>query len=297
MHIPVLLEEVIKYLQPKPNQNFIDCTIGSGGHAFKILSLTKPNGRLLGIDLAEESISKIEKIKKKNKDIGKRLILVCDNFVNLKKIVEKKNFNPVHGILLDLGLSSDLLEKSKRGFSFQRNEVLDMRYNPFKQSLTAQKIINYWQKERLLKIFREYGEEKLSKRIVEEIVRKRKKEKISTTKQLNQLIENVLIKLKIYNPKYKIKTLARIYQALRIAVNNELENLKVGLVEAVDLLKKNGRIVVISYHSLEDRIVKNYFRQCSRLKILTKKPILPTKIEILRNSRARSAKLRTAIKI
>jgi len=297
MHIPVLLNEVIKYLQPKANQNFIDCTIGGGGHAQKILSLTKPKGKLLGIDLTKEAIVRLKEIRRKNKEINKRLILVCDNFVNLKKIVNREKFSPIHGIFLDLGLSSDILEKSKRGFSFQRNEILDMRYNPSKQFLTAKEIINYWKFDKLVQIFYRYGEEKFSRRIAKEIVQKRKNKKINTTEQLNQIINDTLTKSKVYNPKYRIKTLARIYQSLRIVVNNELDNLKSVLSTAVDLLERNGRIVVISYHSLEDRIVKKYFKNCSKIEVLTKKPILPSKTEVLKNPQARSARLRAAIKI
>ena len=194
-------------------------------------------------------------------------------------------------------MSSDILERSKRGFSFQRNEILDMRYNPNKQILTAQEILNYWPLNKIIKIFYLYGEEKFARRIAQEIIQIRKKQRIYTTKQLRQIINDVLDKSGINNPRHKIKTLARIFQPLRITVNNELENLKSILASASDLLKVGGRIVVISYQSLEDRIVKQYFKNCSLLKILTKKPVLPSKEEITKNPRSRSAKLRAAIKI
>lgn len=289
IHIPVLLKEVIRYLNPQPNQNFIDCTIGGGGHAFKILDLTKPNGKLLGIDLSKEAIEK-SKIKSLELKIEKRIILINDNFANLAAIVKKENFSPVYGILIDLGLSSDLLETSGRGFSFQKNEVLDMRFNPNFNDLTAQEILNQWPDKNLLKIFKEFGEEKFSQKIVRSILEFRKKEKIQTTQQLVNLIKLALGK------KYHIKSVARIFQALRIAVNDELENLKRVLPQAVKILEPRGRLVVIAYHSLEDRIVKQYFKNQPQLKILNKKPIRPTSLETKQNLRSRSAKLRVAEK-
>ncbi|MFN3301415.1 MAG: 16S rRNA (cytosine(1402)-N(4))-methyltransferase RsmH [Patescibacteria group bacterium] len=294
IHKPVLLKEIIDYLKPKPNQNFIDCTIGGGGQAFKILSMTGPKGKLLGIDLSEEAIDELNKIKNKDKKIKNRLILVNDNFANLKKIVEKYNFKNVSGILLDLGLSTDLL-KSGKGFSFQQDEFLDMRYG--KDGITAYEIINQYPKESLEKILREFGEEKLAKPIVKNILEKRHFKKIRTTKELVEVVNEVLKKFKIYNFKSKVKTLARVFQALRIAVNDELENLKKVLPQTLEILESGGKIMVISYHSLEDRIVKNFFKEKKGiLKIITKKPIRPTQEEIKSNPSSRSAKLRIAIK-
>lgn len=290
MHIPVLLKEVIQYLNPQPNKNFIDCTIGGGGHSFDILQLTGPNGKLLGIDLSREAIEEL-KIKSQKLKIKNRLILVNDNFINLKQIIEKEKFYPIHGILFDLGLSSDLLENSGRGFSFQKDEILDMRFNPEKQILTAQEILNQWPKSKLIKIFQEFGEERFSTLIADQIIRERKKRKIETTGQLVNIIRNSLRFI------ISRRTLARIFQALRIAVNNELENLEKVLPQAIEVLSSGGRLAVISYHSLEDRIAKNIFRNSPNLKILTKKPVRPTLREIERNRRARSAKLRVAEKI
>jgi len=309
-HIPVLLKEVINYLSPKPNQNFIDCTIGGGGHALRIIALTKPTGRLLGIDLSKEVIEELTKIKKtakrefrqkseqKKLKIKNRLILVNDNFVNLKKIVKKYNFKNVAGVLLDLGLSTDLLEKSGKGFSFQKDEFLDMRYG--KKGITAYEIVNQYRKNELEKIFREYGEEKFARPIARNIIERRRQKKIKTTKELTEVVDEVLKNLKVYHLKFKLKTLARVFQALRIVVNDELENLKKVLPQAIDILLPGGRLVIISYHSLEDRIVKNFFRQKEKekiLKILTKKPIRPSEEEIKTNPRSRSAKLRAAKKI
>jgi len=296
MHFPVLLKETIEYLSPKPNQNFIDCTIGNGGHSLAILKETSPNGRLLGIDLSSEAIE-ATKLKIENEKLKKeRVILVNDNFVNLKKIVKKYNFQPVHGILLDLGLSTNLLEISGKGFSFQKNEFLDMRYG--REGKTAAEIINQSSQEYLEKIFKEYGEERFSSFIARQIVEVRRKKKIKKTGELSQVIIEA-IKNKIH-PKFRIKTLARIFQAIRIVVNDELENLKKALPQALEILLPGGRIVIISYHSLEDRIVKNFFREKGKekkLKILNKKPIIPTREEIKINPRSRSAKLRAAEKL
>lgn len=311
MHVPVLLNEVIKYLNPQPNQNFIDCTIGRAGHAFKILELIGTKGALLGIDLWEGAIAELANLKSQTRaqnkfcarpstqnhssalvsNVKNRLILVNDNFANLKQIIQKYNFYPVHGVLLDLGLSTDLLEKSGRGFSFMRNEFLDMRYGS--EGITAYEIINQRSEKELNKIFQKYGEERRAKAIARNIVKFRKKKKIVTTQDL---VRSIFFQEESLS-KFKIKTLARIFQAVRIDVNNELGNLKIVLPQITNLLIGGGRVAVISYHSLEDQIVKEYFKNEKRLKILSKKPIRPSREEILKNPRARSAKLRVAEKI
>ncbi len=290
MHIPVLLDEVLEYLQPKEGQNFIDCTIGGGGHSFKILSCTGPNGKVLGIDLSPEAIEKIDD-QRRALNLRERIILSNDNFANLEEIVELNSFSPVHGILLDLGLSSDLIEDSGRGFSFMRDETLDMRFNPELGKLTAQEIVNQYSEKTLREIFWRYGEERYSPRIAQEIVKNRKRKKIQTSAQLSELIKNAL------GFRFQIKILARIFQSLRIVVNQELENLQQVLTSSLDILSPSGRIVVISYHTLEDRIVKRFFKGEDSFKILTKKPITPTNEEIKKNPRSRSAKLRVAEKI
>jgi len=290
MHIPVLLDEVLEYLQPKEGQNFIDCTIGGGGHSFKILSCTGPNGKVLGIDLSPEAIENIDD-QRRELNLRERIILSNDNFANLEEIVELNSFSPVHGILLDLGLSSDLIEDSGRGFSFMRDETLDMRFNPELGKLTAQEIVNQYSEKTLREIFWRYGEERYSPRIAQEIVKNRKRKKIQTSAQLSELIKNAL------GFRFQIKILARIFQSLRIVVNQELENLQQVLTSSLDILSPSGRIVVISYHTLEDRIVKRFFKGEDSFKILTKKPITPTNEEIKKNPRSRSAKLRVAEKI
>jgi 16S rRNA (cytosine1402-N4)-methyltransferase len=276
MHIPVLQKEVLEMLSPKPNENFIDCTIGEGGHSLAILEMIKPKGKILGID---------QEIRLKKGD--KRLILVDDNFANLKSIVENYKFNNIQGILFDLGMSSWHLEESGRGFSFKRPEPLDMRFSK-KNPLTAEKIVNYWSKPEIERILREYGEEKKALKIAQKIIELRGTLQIKTVPQLVKITDSLGV-----SPQ-------RTFQALRIAVNDELNNLKKALPQAKEVLNKGGRLAVISFHSLEDRIVKNFFKDYSQkgqLKILTKKPIIPSDEEIKNNPRSRSAKLRVVEKI
>jgi 16S rRNA (cytosine1402-N4)-methyltransferase len=295
IHISVLKNEVLKYLDPKSNENFIDCTIGEGGHTLAILEKNGPKGRVLGIDQDPEQIKNLE-LKIRNQKLRKRLILIHDNFVNLKEIVKKKKFGKVQGILMDLGISSWHLEKSGRGFSFLRNESLDMRFNP-ETSLTAEKILNYYSLQEIEKILSEYGEERFSLNIAKNIINSRKLKPIRTTFQLVEIIKESIPKRFQHQ---KINPATRTFQALRIAVNDELNNLQKALIQTLDILKQNGRLVVISFHSLEDRIVKNFSKERKKenlLKILTKKPITPTIEEIKKNNRSRSAKLRVITKI
>jgi len=312
MHIPVLQKEVLEIFDPKPNQNFIDCTIGEGGHSLAILEKTAPEGKILGIDWDQEMIkslmSKVESLK-----LRRRLILVNDSFVNLKEIVKKESFKDVKGILLDLGISSWHLEKSGRGFSFQQDEPLDMRYNQ-NSKLTAEKILNEWSEKEIEKILKEYGEERFAKRISKKIVEERKIKPIRTTFQLVEIIKKAIPSW--YHTRFsgypKIHFATRTFQALRIAVNDELENLKKVLPQALEILERNGKLVVISFHSLEDRIVKNFFKDYSHgriripersevapfaCKIITKKPIRPSAEEMKSNPRSRSARLRSALKL
>ena len=294
MHIPVLQKEVLQYLNPKPNENFIDCTIGEGGHTLAILERTSPEGKVLGIDFNPE-ILKCLKPEVKHLLSEKRLILICGNFANLNRIVEKNNFKPVHGILFDLGMSSWHLEKSGRGFSFLRNEPLDMRYSTKLKILTAEEIINKWSAKEIEQIFKEYGEERFAGRITKRIIEERKITPIRTTFQLVEIIRKAVPR---GYEKGRIHLATRTFQALRIAVNQELDNLKKVLPQVLEVLAPGGKIVIISFHSLEDRIVKNFFRgNRSCFKTLTKKPIRPTETEIKLNPRSRSAKLRAAIRI
>jgi len=285
-------DEVIRFLDPKPGEDFVDCTVGLGGHALAVLERTKPSGRVLGID-ADPTI--LEKFRRKveGTEYEKRLVLVCDNFANLSEIVEKYAFRRVSGVLFDLGLSSWHLEESGRGFSFLRNEPLDMRYSP-ENPLTAEAIVNFWSLRDLWRILRVYGQERFSRRIAEEIVRSRP---LRTTVDLVMAVERATPS---WYHRGRIHFATKTFQALRIAVNNELENLEKALPQALDIMGKGGRLVVIAFHSLEDRIVKNFLKEKARegaVKILTKKPVRPSRAEVAENPRARSARLRAALKV
>ena len=286
IHIPVMLSEVIKYLKPQKNEHFIDCTLGLGGHAEAILTHTAPAGKLLGIDL-DPTVLKLA--QQRLKAFKQRVIFVNDNFANLEKIVKSKRFSNVAGILFDLGLCRWHLTNSGRGFSFNLDEPLDMRFNPHSK-LTAYEIVNFWPEKKLIKILKEYGEEKYARRIAHKIISSRP---IKTTKQLVEVI------WKATPPKYhyrKIHPATRTFQALRITVNQELANLQKALQQTLNIASSGGRLVVISFHSLEDRIVKKFMKENKdALEILTKKPVTPSKQEVLKNPSARSAKLRAAI--
>ncbi len=288
MHKSVLRKQVLEYLNPKPNENFIDGTIGEAGHSLDLLEKNKPDGKVLGIELDKEVYNDLLA-----KNI-KRLIVINDSYLNLKNIIEEKKFKPVSGILFDLGMSSWHLEESGRGFSFFKDEPLDMRYSS-QNPLTAEKIVNYWSKSEIEKILREYGEERFAKKIAEKIIEARKSKPIKTTFQLVEIIRKAVPSRYLHQ---KIHFATRTFQALRITVNDELNNLEKALPQAADILNPKGRLVIISFHSLEDRIVKNFYQTRSPMesKILTKKPIRPQKEEIEINPRARSAKLRAAQK-
>lgn len=278
IHKPVLVKEVLEYLNPKENENFVDCTAGEGGHSRAILEKTGPNGKVLGIDLDPHQI---ESAKLQLAQFQERAILINDSYINLKEICERKDFKPVSGILLDLGMSSAQLEGTQKGFSFKVDQGLDMRYNDEAGYFTAEKIINEWPEDKIEEILRNYGEEKFSKKIAKNIVEQRKRGRIRTTFQLIEII-----KKSTWDP-------TRTFQALRISVNDELNNLEKVLPDAVSLLEPKGRIVIISFHSLEDRIVKNFLK-ISKLQILTKRPVTAGADEVKNNPRARSAKLRAA---
>ncbi len=288
MHIPVLKEKVIEYLEPKPNENFVDCTVGQGGHAMAILEKTGPRGKLLGLDQDSAFLSQLR--EKVQKAYQRRLILVEGNFAHIKDILLKEKFRPVHGILFDLGFSSLHIEESKRGFSFQKQEPLDMRYST-QNPLTAEKIVNYWSKTDIERILKEYGEEQFSKEIAQAIAEQRTRTPLVKTTQLVKIIQDATPKW--YHRK-KVHPATKTFQALRIAVNRELENIKEALPQAVEALEPKGKIAVISFHSLEDTIIKNFFKTHPSLAMITKKPITPSYLEQKANPRSRSAKLRVA---
>ncbi|PIR72552.1 MAG: 16S rRNA (cytosine(1402)-N(4))-methyltransferase [Candidatus Nealsonbacteria bacterium CG10_big_fil_rev_8_21_14_0_10_36_228] len=292
--MPVLQKEVLEYFDQKPNENFIDCTIGEGGHTLAILEKNGPKGKVLGIEWDPELYKKLSR-----SDLDRlkaRLILVNDNFANLEEIAKSQKFRSVSGILFDLGMSSWHLEESGRGFSFQKKEPLDMRYNP-QNPLTAEKIVNYWSALEIEKILEIHGEERFSKQIAKYIISFREVKPIKTTSQLVEIIKKATPD---WYHRRKIHPATKTFQALRIAVNDELNNLEKALPKALNILKPGGRIVAISFQSLEDRIIKNFLKEKAKeniLKILTKKPIKPSLEEIKINPRSRSAKLRAAEKL
>lgn len=283
IHIPVMVNEVLEHLITNPDGIYVDATLGCGGHSKEILKSLK-GGLLIGMDCDAESV----KIAEDNlKEFGNKII-VHASYTSLGSILKKKNIGSVDGVLFDLGVSMYQLLNPERGFSFQKNGFLDMRFDR-NTSLRAYDVVNRFSARELEKIFREFGEEEKSKVIAKKIVDRRRKKEISTTTELSNLIQSV-------KKRKRIHPATKVFQALRIFVNNELENLKNGLFEAYNCLKNGGRIVVISYHSLEDRIVKQFFKS-NPLRILTKKPLRPNRDEVLGNPSARSAKLRAAEKI
>jgi len=289
-HIPVLLDEVISFLAPRPDQNFIDATVGDGGHAKAILEKTSPNGKLFAID---RDIDSIIRAKSNLKEFGDRVLFINDSFGNISKIVGELKINFIHGIIFDFGMSTNQLENSGRGFSFQKDEILDMRFDS-KNPLTAEDVVNDYSEARLVDIFKKYGEEPKAKIIARSIVAYRKNQRIKTTKDLVKAIGRVVKRHGKLNP----ATL--VFQAIRIEVNQELAEIEKALTVVSKILSKDGRAAFISFHSLEDRLIKNWSRDLSKkniVKILNKKPITASTEEIKNNPKSRSAKLRIVTKI
>ena len=304
LHKPVLLKESLDYLITDLSGTYFDATLGYGGHSEEILKRINKDGVLVStdVDLDAFNFSK-EKFKNEN-----RIKLHNFNFTQIDIISKIESIELYNGILADLGVSSFQLDNVEKGFTYRKEAMLDLRMDKSKV-VNASDVINSFSEEDLENIFFRFGEEKNSKKIAREICRFREKDKIKTTMELSNIISGITPQ------RYRVKTLSRVFQALRIFVNDELNNLENFLKKSVELLKRGGVIVVISYHSLEDRIVKEYFKyetldcicpkdfpvcRCdkeSRLKILTKKPVVPTPGEIEINNRARSAKLRAAERI
>jgi len=308
-HIPAMLNEVVNYLNCRPGKVYVDGTLGGCGHARAICEKIIPGGTFIGIDQDIDAISNAETVLK---DYSSNIHLFHGNFISLPEFLNRLQIKFIDGILLDLGMSQHHIENSGRGFSFSKDEPLDMRMD-IESPLTAEKIVNTLPQAELQKLFKEYGEERRAKQIARNIVKKRQQEKIETSQQLAQIIINTTPAQAA--SKQKIHPATRVFMALRIAVNRELERLETFLEHAVDLLNPGGRLCVLSFHSLEDRIVKQRFKalekgctcppklpQCvcgqePQLRILTKKVVRPTEEEIAANPMARSTRLRAAEKL
>jgi len=312
-HIPVMLEEVMANLKVAPDKFYIDATLGGGGHAIEIAQKIQPKGKIIGIDLDPKAVE-VTREKAKRLKLIQNIILVKQNFTKIKKIAYDNGLSQTDGILLDLGLSSGQLQDQQRGFSFLAEGRLDMRFSGLSSNeLNACHLVNKLSQKELTKIFSEYGQEPLAKEIARRIIFIRKKQPIIKPRQLVEIVRSIY--KKSYRKKSKINPATKVFQAIRIAVNNEIENLKTVLPQAVELLDTGGRLVIISYHSLEDKIVKHFFAQEAKgcicppqrptcqcrhkksLKIITKKPLTPSEEEILENPRGRSAKMRVAEKV
>lgn len=306
-HVPVLLTETIDSLQLKPGMNVIDCTLGDAGHSEAMLEKISPQGKLLGIDLDPEAVLRAKRFLYRFEN---QILLVRDNFANLEEIISKNNFSQVDAILMDLGWSSPQFEERGRGFSFLTDEPLDMRYGvgemlkvQGEESITAADIVNSYSEDELNRIFKTYGEEKFSRDIARAIMVYRKNKKIEKTAEFTEIILQVY-REKLHTEKEVpwlggLHPATKIFQALRIEVNRELESLKKVLPQAVEALQSGGRLSVITFHSLEDRIVKQYFKSVEhkKIKLVNKKPVIATEAELKNNSKARSAKLRVVEKI
>ena len=287
IHQPVLVKEVCSLLDLKPGKIIVDATVGSGGHSAAIAPLIQPGGRLIGLDRDNLAITRTRQRMDSDK-----IDLFCENFINLGNILGKLGLKGVDGIILDLGVSSEQLSDTGRGFSFQTTGPLDMRMDKCSE-LTAEKIINRYPLERLMSIFSDYGEERWSRRIARAIVKMRQNSPIRTTSGLAAVISQAV------PGRGRIHPATRIFQALRIAVNQELDNLSSFLGQCETFLNPEGRLAIISFHSGEDRLVKTAFREkaIKRIfQIITRKPFYPSREEMSANPRSRSARLRVAEK-
>lgn len=313
-HIPVLCDKIVDFLNPKPDGVYIDGTVGLGGHSATILEIAAPSGRVIGIDLDVEALTVAES---RLHAFGERCSLINGNFAEMDVLLTRHSVHAVDGILLDLGVSSLQLDTPHRGFSFNHTGPLDMRMNPGQglnsaeqTTLTAMQVVNNSPMAVLVDIFKRYGEERFAKRIANRVVQARQQEPITTTTQFAEIVKQA-----VPRKTFRIHPATRVFQALRIHVNAELENLVSGLDVAISLLKPGGCLCVITFHSLEDRIVKRCFQTRARtcicppktpicicehkpsVEIVTKRPVLPSRNEIQHNPRARSAKLRAARKL
>jgi len=308
-HKPVLLQEVVAFLNPQPGQVLVDCTLGGGGHSRELLGRILPGGLLIGLDQDMEAVKAAREVLK---PLGEdNFIILNTNFVNLNKALQEISVKKVDGILFDLGVSSYQLDQAGRGFSYRQDAPLDMRMDRT-AGLTAYDLVNSLSADELARIIRDYGEERWAKRIARFIVKERESGPLETTGRMVEVIKKAIPSAARQEGPHPAK---RTFQALRIAVNRELEILEASLEQGIELLKDGGRLAVITFHSLEDRIAKNVFQKnargctcpkdlpvcvCTRkplVKIVTTKPVLAGEVELADNPRSRSAKLRVVEKI
>ncbi|MDO8734192.1 MAG: 16S rRNA (cytosine(1402)-N(4))-methyltransferase RsmH [Elusimicrobiota bacterium] len=292
IHIPVMPDETIKYLDIKKNGTYIDCTFGGGGHSSGIIKNLSSKGKLFALDWDSDS----EKLFTENFNSYKNTKFVCKNFAELLTVVRENNIKKIDGVLFDFGFSSLQIDNYNRGFSFNFDAPLDMRYS-VNNLLTADKIVNTYDEKKLAKIFLDFADERFAEKIAKAIVACRMQRKISKTLELIEIIRTAT---PYWYHRRKIHFATKTFQALRIAVNNELENIEKGILSAINLVSVGSRIVVISFHSIEHRLLKNIFKEAVKnnsIKLVEKKPIFPLAFEIAKNPRSRSAQLRVVEKI
>ena len=296
-HIPVLGEEVVAFLQPEPGRHFIDCTFGGGGHTQALLEKTAPDGTVLALDVDPAARSRFERMPKGQRD---RIVFIRENFRFLKRIYEQHFPVSISGIIFDLGISSFQLEDRSYGISFQEDAPLRMRLDRDEEKISAYDIVNTWSEEELVRILRVYGQEPRAHALARAIVRKRRQKPIQTTGDLVSVVYSIAFPHRRADSggrkgKRGIHPATRLFQALRIAVNDELASLAEALPQAVEVLRQNGRIAVISFHSGEDRIAKRFFQERVRAgegRMITRRPARPSQEEVAQNPRSRSARLR-----
>ena len=285
-HVPVLLAEILEWLRPSPGQTLVDGTLGGGGHALALAERVAPDGRVLGVDLDADALGRV-----KPRIGGLPITLAHGNFAEVRDILSTAQIAAVDGILLDLGLSSDQLADERRGFSFQATGELDLRFDPSRGE-PAWQLLARLDERSMADVIYQFGEERFSRRIARRIVATRRTAPLRTSEELAELVRSCVPRSR----GHQIDPATRTFQALRIAVNGELASLERALAQLPDCLVPGGRLAIISFHSLEDRLVKHAFRSDERLTVLTKRPIRPTDEEAAVNPRARSAKLRVAEK-
>ncbi|MFH1411138.1 MAG: 16S rRNA (cytosine(1402)-N(4))-methyltransferase RsmH [Candidatus Omnitrophota bacterium] len=293
MHCPVLVREIIGHLSLKPGDVIMDATLGGGGHSQEILKHVLPGGKIIAVDRDPDAI---ERSKVKFKEVSGSMIFVNEDFRNIGSIIEKSGIKKVNGAVFDLGMSSFQVDEEERGFSFSKDGPLDMRYDRHK-GISASDVVNRFSRDEIADIIRSYGEERHARHLANIICSERQKKRIRTTKELSDLVTRAIGRR---YTRQMMHPACRTFQALRIFVNDELDSEREALTEIFDHTEKQGRICVISFHSLEDRIAKHLFRDMERtgkVRIVTKRPIVPSEEEKRQNPRSRSAKLRIAERV